>query len=73
MYTHEIHVATPSLLSRCYKRFREDHSEDWKEILETFELVEMTKSHEHTISQRMQTFNAIRRKLCNLASSFHTL
>ncbi|KAH0828949.1 hypothetical protein J3R83DRAFT_2377 [Lanmaoa asiatica] len=40
--------------------------EQWKEILEVFELTEMTKSLDQTICQRSQTFNKIRRKIVQI-------
>lgn len=61
-------LGTPSLVSRCYRRFIETQGEQWKEILEVFELTEMTKSLDQTICQRSQTFNKIRRKILQIVS-----
>ncbi|KAG9309295.1 hypothetical protein JVU11DRAFT_10782 [Chiua virens] len=40
--------------------------EQWKEILEVFELTKMTKSLDQTVCQRSQTFNKIRRKILQI-------
>ncbi|KAF8124775.1 hypothetical protein EV363DRAFT_1106915, partial [Boletus edulis] len=50
-------VSTPTLISRCYKRFVSDENEKWKEILESFECAELTKTQEHTMGDRISEFN----------------
>ncbi|KAG9308808.1 hypothetical protein JVU11DRAFT_11433 [Chiua virens] len=57
---------TPSTMSRCYKRFIADHADTWKDILEVYELTEVTKSSQMTISQRTQTFDRFCRKISDL-------
>ncbi|KAH0833422.1 hypothetical protein J3R83DRAFT_12535 [Lanmaoa asiatica] len=57
---------TPNLVSRCYRRFIEAEGEQWKEVLEVFELTEITKSPDHTASQRSQTFKKIERKIVQI-------
>ncbi|KAN0087820.1 hypothetical protein V8E55_006441, partial [Tylopilus felleus] len=58
--------ATPSLISRCYKRFIEDQGKQWREILEVYELTEIMKSPDQTISQWAQTFQKIHRKISHI-------
>ena len=53
-------------MSRCYKNFIADHTDTWKDILEVYELTEVMKSSQMTISQSAQTFNRFCRKISNL-------
>jgi hypothetical protein len=53
-------------MSRCYKKFIADHTDTWKDILEVYELTEVTKSSQMTISQRAQTFDRFCRKISAL-------
>ncbi|KIK79745.1 hypothetical protein PAXRUDRAFT_160449, partial [Paxillus rubicundulus Ve08.2h10] len=46
----------------CYKVFKAYHSSVWSEILEVFEMAEMTKNVNQTFSQRAQMFNKLQRR-----------
>ena len=53
-------------MSRCYKKIIANHTDTWKDILEVYELTEVMKSSQMTISQRTQTFNRFCRKINDL-------
>ncbi|KIJ20751.1 hypothetical protein PAXINDRAFT_152556 [Paxillus involutus ATCC 200175] len=61
--------ATPNLSSRCYKAFKAYHGSVWSEILEVFEMAEMTKNINQTFSQWAQTFNKLQRRVIELVDA----
>ncbi|KAF8122079.1 hypothetical protein EV363DRAFT_1183542 [Boletus edulis] len=48
---------TPTLRRQLYAKFKDDHGEQWQEILETHDMLEISDSLPQTMAQRAQTFN----------------
>lgn len=57
-------------MSRCYNKFIEEQGEQWKEILELFDLAEITKAPNQTILQCGQMLQKIRKKIIHIVSYF---
>ncbi|KAF8121400.1 hypothetical protein EV363DRAFT_1186188 [Boletus edulis] len=57
---------TPTLRRQLYAKFKDDHGEQWQEILEIHDMLEISDSLPQTMAQRAQTFNKTSKRMTSL-------
>lgn len=66
--TTEMEKVSPLLHGQLYTKFKEAHHNNWQEILEIHNMLELSESSSSTVAQRTQTFNKIWRQAMSLIS-----
>ncbi|KAF8430676.1 hypothetical protein L210DRAFT_838085, partial [Boletus edulis BED1] len=59
-------IVTPTLHCQLYAKFKDDHGEQWQEILEIHDMLEISDSLPQTMAQRAQTFNKTSKRMTSL-------
>ncbi|KAF8131916.1 hypothetical protein EV363DRAFT_1164439, partial [Boletus edulis] len=57
---------TPTLRCQLYAKFKDDHGEQWQEILEIHDMLKISDSLPQTMAQRAQTFNKTSKRMTSL-------